>query len=115
MCLGPAPCDHARNAECARKEESYGEGTRRCAPPPRLRSSLLDAREGNRYEHDSKEGSEKVRPRTTLRLWLVVGTALLIAVLLAGVAVAQTTSTSFRMVRSSNAGAADCPQEPTAR
>jgi hypothetical protein len=51
-----------------------------------------------------------VRPRTTLRLWLVVGTALLIAVLLAGVAVAQTTSTSFRMLRSSNAVAADCLQ-----
>jgi hypothetical protein len=49
---------------------------------------------------------------TTLRPWVVLGAALLIAVLLAGVAVAQTTSTSFKMVRSESAVAqgADCLQ-----
>ena len=48
--------------------------------------------------------------RRTLRPWLVFGVALLLGVLLAGVAVAQTTSTSFRMVRSQSAVAqgADC-------
>jgi hypothetical protein len=56
-----------------------------------------------------------VRTTTTLRLWLVVGTALLIAVLLAGVAVAQTTSFSFRMERSSNAVAAGCLEGAYAR
>jgi hypothetical protein len=55
------------------------------------------------------EGNPIVR-RRTLRPWLVLGAALLVGVLLAGVAVAQTTSTSFRMVRSESAVAqgADC-------
>ena len=44
----------------------------------------------------------------TLRPWLVLGTALLVGVLLAGVAVAQTTSASFKMVRSQSAVANDC-------
>jgi hypothetical protein len=50
--------------------------------------------------------------RTTLRPWFVLGAALLVGVLLAGVAVAQTASTSFEMVRSESAidQGADCLQ-----
>jgi hypothetical protein len=43
-----------------------------------------------------------VRTRT-LRSWLILGSVLLVGVLLAAVAVAQTTSTSFTMVRSESA------------
>jgi hypothetical protein len=50
-----------------------------------------------------------VRTRT-LRAWLILGGALLVGALLAAVAVAQTTSTSFRMERSESAvgQGADC-------
>ena len=50
----------------------------------------------------------------TLRPWVVLGAALLVGVLLAGVAVAQTTSTSFQMVRSESAVTNDCLQGASA-
>jgi hypothetical protein len=56
-----------------------------------------------------------VRTRT-LRAWLILGGALLVGVLLAAVAVAQTASTSFTMVRSESAidQGADCLQGASA-
>ena len=50
----------------------------------------------------------------TLRSWLILGGALLVGMLLAAVAVAQTTSTSLKMVRSESAVVNDCLQNARA-
>jgi hypothetical protein len=55
-----------------------------------------------------------VRTRNLTRLWLILGVALLVGVLLAGVAMAKRVQPHFEMVRSESAVAKDCLKKASA-
>jgi hypothetical protein len=57
---------------------------------------------------------EEVRTRNLARLWLILGVALLVGVLLAGVAMAKRAQPHFEMVRSESAVARDCLKKASA-